>query len=298
MSPTGISMDQQKVKAVMDWKSPTTVKEVQSFLGFSNFCRRFIHEFSKKILPLTRLLKKGAPFKWSDEAETAFNLLKKSFTTAPVLLHGDPSEPFFVETDASELEIGGILSQRQKDTGQLHPVAFRPRKLNPAECNCTITEKELLAIKDAFKDWRHYLMGAKHTVTVFTDHRNLKFLRSARTLTPRQLRWSLYFADFDFVITFWPGSKNGKADALSRLDTDDQKATITNQQIIPDAKIIGAVSQTSLEDQVRSSMTNSDLEDWVAKDPQRLIRNGLPYQGNALFLPNQTLRLKAMQTVP
>ena len=94
-------------------------------------------------------------------------------------------------------------------------MAFFSRTLTPAERNYTIFDKELLAVKVAFQEWRHYLMGARHPVTVFTDHRNLLFLKTVRALTPRQVRWSLFFADYNFVITFCPGRKNGKADALS-----------------------------------------------------------------------------------
>ena len=294
LSPAGVTMDAQKVQAVTDWKSPSTVKEVQSFIGFANFYRRFISDFSKKIIPLTRLLKKGVPFEWSKEAEEAFVFLKRNFTTAPILLHADTSEPFFVETDASDLAIGGVLSQRHKRTGQLHPVAFRSRKLTTAEANYTITEKELLAIKDAFKEWRHYLMGAKHPVTVYTDHRNLTFLKSAKTLTPRQLRWSLYFADYDFVITYRPGTKNGKADALSRIDTELQKNVVKPQGIIPEEKIISATIGESLEEQIHREMSLEDMQNWANEDPTRKICGNLPFQGEALFLPNSTLQKKAL----
>ena len=98
---------------------------------------------------------------------------------APILQHADPEEPFQVEIDTSDQAIGGVFSQVNKRPGQVHPVSYRSRTLNPAEINYTITEKELLAIKDAFQEWRHYLLGAKHVVTIFTGHRNLQFLKSA-----------------------------------------------------------------------------------------------------------------------
>ncbi|XP_069068425.1 uncharacterized protein [Pleurodeles waltl] len=110
LSSEGITMNEQMMKAVIDWRSPTSVKKFQSFIGFANFYRRFIKEISQKVIPLTQLLRKGVPLVWSTEAEESFQALKKSFTYAPILLHADPSEPFYLETDASDLAVGEILS--------------------------------------------------------------------------------------------------------------------------------------------------------------------------------------------
>ncbi|KAJ1137499.1 hypothetical protein NDU88_003897 [Pleurodeles waltl] len=148
--------------------------------------------------------------------------------TPQVLTQPDADRPFIVEADASDVAIGAVLSQQNKDTGQLHPVAYMSRKLNEDEQNYVIAEKELLAIRDAFKEWRHHLLGAKYTVTVYTDHRNLQFMSSARLLTPRQLRWMLFFAKFDFVVNFRPGKDNSKADALSRQESTILSAVQTS----------------------------------------------------------------------
>ncbi|KAJ1180900.1 hypothetical protein NDU88_006111 [Pleurodeles waltl] len=143
-----------------------------------------------------------------------------------------------VEADASDVAIGAVLLQRNKDTGQLHPVAYMSRKLNEAEQNYVIAEKELLAIRDAFKEWRHRLLGAKYTVKVYTDHRNLQFMSSARLLTPRQLRWMLFFGEFDFVVTFPPGKDNRKADALSHQESTTLPAVQTSRAIIAPDKVL------------------------------------------------------------
>ncbi|KAJ1113169.1 hypothetical protein NDU88_001424 [Pleurodeles waltl] len=154
-------MAERKAQAVSDWPIPKTVRDVQCFLGFANFYHRFIDHFSQTVAPITKLLRKKEPFVWSPEADKAFSTLKEAFSTAPVLTHPDTERPFVVEADASDVAIGAVLSQCSKDTGQLHPVAYMSRKLNKAELNYVITEKELLAIRDAFKEWRHYLLGAK-----------------------------------------------------------------------------------------------------------------------------------------
>ena len=122
ISENGIEMDQEKIRTVLEWKEPTTVKEVQSFLGFANFYRRFIQGYSKLTRSLTDLTKKSKKFDWQAECHEAFNMLKKRFTSAPILRHFDPELPCVIECDASDFAIGAILSLEVE--GRLHPVAF------------------------------------------------------------------------------------------------------------------------------------------------------------------------------
>jgi hypothetical protein len=137
-----------------------------------------------------------------------------AFTSAPILIHPDPAKPFIVETDASNFALGAILSQFGID-GLLHPVAFYSRKLTNAEINYQVYDKELLAIITAFEQWKLYLVGAQHRVQVQTDHKNLLYFTTTRTLNRRQARWSIFLVDFDFEIQYQPGTRQGKADALS-----------------------------------------------------------------------------------
>lgn len=212
---SGVTMDSSKVTCIADWPTPATVHDIQVFLGFANFYRRFIADYSRITTPLTSLLKKNVPFNWSQAQEDAFKMLKTRFTSAPILQHYKPDVPIFLETDASDFAIAGVLNQPGKD-GHLHPVAFHSRKLQAAEVNYDIYEKELLAIVDCFRVWRHYLQGTKHTVTVYTDHKNLEHFMSSKVLNRRHARWSLKLNEYDMVVTYRPGSKNPKADALSR----------------------------------------------------------------------------------
>ncbi|KAK3538562.1 hypothetical protein QTP86_006724 [Hemibagrus guttatus] len=215
---SGVRMDEKKVTAVRDWPAPTTVKELQRFLGFANFYRRFIRGYSSVTSPLTNLLRnKPKTLVWTPAATHAFQTLKQAFTTAPLLVHPDPELPFIVEVDASTTGVGAVLSQQQGNPRKLHPCAFFSRKLNPAEVNYDIGNRELLAVKLALEEWRHWLEGAKHPFTVLTDHKNLEYLRAAKRLNPRQARWALFFTRFKFTISYRPGSKNVKADALSRI---------------------------------------------------------------------------------
>ncbi|KAK3516189.1 hypothetical protein QTP70_005696 [Hemibagrus guttatus] len=161
---------------------------------------------------------KGKPRRlaWTDQAQAAFQQLKDGFTTAPILRHPDPDLPFVVEVDTSSSSIGAMLSQRHGEPGKLHPYAFYSRKLTAVEANYDVSNRELLSIKAALEEWRHWLEGAHHPFQVLTDHRNLQYLRGTKQLNPRQARWAVFFTCFQFSVTYRPGSKNCKADALSR----------------------------------------------------------------------------------
>lgn len=218
VTPEGVKMDETKSRAVDEWPRPRTVKEVQRFLGFCNFYRRFIDHYSSIASPLhnlTRIKQKGR-IPWTDESERAFAALKRAFMQAPVLHHYQPDRPIVVETDCSDYALGGILSQVDERTNDIVPVAFYSRKLQPAEVNYDIYDKELLGIVDSFKEWRHYLEGARHRIQIFTDHRNLQHFREKRVLNRRQVRWSQFLEEFDFNINYRPGRLGEKPDALTR----------------------------------------------------------------------------------
>jgi hypothetical protein len=199
ISPDGIFMDKSKVKTIQCWATPSSVKDVQRFLGFANFYRRFIKRYSKIATPLITLTCKDKPFSWNLTAQAAFDTFKMAFTSAPILIHPDLAKPFIVETDASDFALGAILPQFGID-GLLHLIAFYSRKLTNAEINYQVYDKELLVIITAFEQWRPYLAGAQHRVQVLTDHKNLLYFTTTWTLNRRQARWSIFLADFDFEI--------------------------------------------------------------------------------------------------
>ncbi|KAL0152968.1 hypothetical protein M9458_051721 [Cirrhinus mrigala] len=246
--PPGVKMDSTKVQAVTDWPQPSTIKELQRFLGFANFYRRFIRNYSTIASPLTSLLKnKPKKLCWTEEASHAFNTLKTSFTSAPVLKHPDPDLPFVVEVDASDCGIGAVLSQRHGQPGKLHPCAFYSRKFTSAERNYDVGNKELLSMKAAIEEWRHWLEGARYPFQVITDHKNLEYIKGAKRLNPRQARWALFFTRFDFTVTYRPGSKNSKADALSRKH-DPPTDYLKPEPILPLTIILAPVAWDIMEE--------------------------------------------------
>ena len=163
VTPEGLRMNSEKIQSVIEWPVPKNIKEVQSFLGFMNFYRKFIEKYSKIASPLTELIRKDQKFKWSPEAQKAFDELKKRFTSQPILVSFDPEKPITLETDASDRAIKACISQSD-DKECLQPVAFYSRKFSSAEMSYEIHDKELLAIVNTFKQWRVYLKGPKHEV--------------------------------------------------------------------------------------------------------------------------------------
>ena len=151
VSERGIEMDSKKVEAIVEWETPKNITDLRSFLGFSNFYRRFIKGFSNIVAPLVALTRKDTSYRWTNDCENAFRCLKTAFTSAPILQHFDPDREIIVETDASDYVSGGILSQYDNE-GRLHPVAFFSKKHSPAECNYEIYDKELMAIIRCFEE--------------------------------------------------------------------------------------------------------------------------------------------------
>ena len=171
-----VEMDPGKVTAVTDWPTPTNRKQLQRFLGFANFYRRFIRNYSHIAAPLTALTSVKVSFGWTPEAAAAFGVLKRRFVSAPVLTQPDGKLQFVVEVDASDTGVGAVLSQRSAMDGKLHPCAFLSRGLTPPERNYDVGNRELLVVKLALEEWRHWLEGAELLFIVWTDHKNLSYI--------------------------------------------------------------------------------------------------------------------------
>jgi len=149
------------------------------------------------------------------EQQKAFDELKSRLMSAPVLAHPDPSRQYVLNTDASGFAVAAVLSQQQAD-GSIRPVAYYSKKMNSAEKNYGVPDKELLAIVQAVEHWRCYLEGNPHPTKVLTDHQGLQWLNSKAELNGRQARWVESLSDIEYEVSYIPGPKNAVADALSR----------------------------------------------------------------------------------
>ena len=225
-----VKMDPVKVKGLTDWPQPTKVKELRSFLGFGNYYKDFIPNYSLIARPLHDLTQKNQQWNWGIRQQTSFNTLKKLFTSYPVLRNADYDKRFILTTDASAYAIGATLQQDFKD-GR-HPVAYFSKSLLPAERNYNIYDRELLSIIYAIKAFRYMLLGAKHKILIQSDHNNLKYFKSARKITPRQARWMEFLEDYDFELEHLPGYTNTVADLLSRRSDLEEGVKINDSAVV------------------------------------------------------------------
>jgi len=270
ISHNQVRMDPAKLAAIADWPTPQKVKDVQSFLGFGNFYRRFIQDFAHITKPLTTLTCKDHEWNWTPQCEAAFQELKRRFTTLPVLQIPDFDAPFRLEADASDFDYGAILSQQGPDT-HWHPVAFMSKQMTQAERNYNIYDKELLAIVRALDTWRHYLEGSSHPIDIWSDHKNLEYFASAKQLNRRQARWSLFLSRFNFTILHKPGVLN-KADRLTRRSDHEEGVNLDNSNsMVLDPKVfrINATGRRTSQpkaSQLKQQIIEALKDDGLTKD--------------------------------
>jgi len=204
-----ILVDPKKIKAVKEWKTPVSVHEVRSFLGFTSLYRRFVLSFFKLATPLTELLKKSKRFKWTEQCQKSFDTLKKKLIEAPILTLSNMAKPFTLYTDASGVAIGAVLTREGK------VIAYESRKMNEAERGYPIFYQELLAIIHAIKIWKHYLKN--NDFEVITDHKPLLSFPPKAELGSRQYKWTMIFEEFKPKLTYQVGKENVVENDLSRL---------------------------------------------------------------------------------
>ena len=305
-----VAMDPVKVEAVTSWPTPKNLKDVRGFIGFANFYRRFIKDFSKIARPLHDLTKKDTPFVWGSAQQDAFDTLKKAFTSQPILAVWNPDLPTRIEVDASSYATGGVISQKHAD-GFWHPIAYRSQSMSEAERNYDIYDREMLAICEALKDWRHFLEGLAEPFEIWTDHQNLQYWRTAQNLTRRQARWALLLADFNFVLVHKPGTTNTRADPLSRLPThkvldseDNRDQIVLKLEQFKIAAATALADPSPLEQHIRDCTEREQevvqaLKTLQSKGPRRMVngileweeQDGLLYYRGKLYIPdNKELR--------
>lgn len=253
VTPDGVKPNPSKLEAVENYPLPKNQKEIKSFLGLVGYYRKFIPKFAKLVSPLTRCLKKGATIKPSDpDYVAAFHQCKELLTNAPILAYPDFEKQFTLTTDASNVAVGGVLSQNKR------PIAYYSRTLNSAERNYSTIERELLAILDCTKHFRPYLFGQHFKIE--TDHAPLVWLSKIKEPNSRLIRWKLKLDEFDFSISHVTGRTNCVADALSRVEinvneTDDLDSMIPNVNELP------ALSDEDLESIIASQNPDVGLMD-------------------------------------
>ena len=294
ISENGIETDPEKVKCIKNWPKPLLMKELSRFIGFVNYYRKFVPNFSKIIFPLEAASDKAKNMrqtrvKWNEQMENSFESVKKSLCTTAILHCPDPNKTFILDTDASKCGIGGVLSQIDED-GTEKVIYFASNKLSKVEENYCATRKELLAVIKYVEFFYHYLVGKRFIVR--TDHRSLKWLLTWKTpTTPQYFSWIYRLQQYDFEIVHREGKNHGNADALSRMDYCRQCKTDHQIQVNTLAK-----SKQMIKDEVEivkecliancspsKSSSNEVFELWKIKNRFTVDSNKLLLKENGIF---------------
>ena len=287
-------MSPDKVKTVAQWPVPKVKQELQSFLGFCNYYRRFIRNFSGIARPLYVLTGK-VDWQWEDKEQQAFEHLKATICSEPVIAVYDPTAPTRIEVDSSDFANGGVLSQLIDNVWR--PIAFRSQSLNVAQQNYEIYDKELLAIVEALREWRHYLIGL--SFEIWTDHQNLMYFREAKKINRRQARWYGELQDYDFTLVHKKGMQMGKADLLSRrADLNGGEKANENVTVLKPEWFSREIDMENLDEdflqRIKRSIDNKDqavIKALNTKDPIWREEDGFLLCQERLYVPrNKKLR--------
>ncbi|KAG3155132.1 hypothetical protein PC128_g22134 [Phytophthora cactorum] len=227
VSKNGVRADPEKVSSICSWTTPKSPTELRQWLGMANTLHKYTKNYAGLIQPLSSLLKKDVQWVWKPEHQAAFDSVKKSLPSAPILMLSDDSKPFHVVCDASDFAIGSALMQFD-DEGKERVVSYQSRQLKPAERNYPVHDKELLAMCYALIKFRVYLLG-EESFAVYTDHASLRTAMKTPHLSQRMARWLSFFSDYSFVVHYKPGKNNILADALSRRPDYDPREALGHQ---------------------------------------------------------------------
>ncbi|CAG4929464.1 unnamed protein product [Parnassius apollo] len=226
VSEEGIRIDPEKIAAVKDWPVPRDKTQVRAFLGLCSYYRRFVKNFADIAKPLHKLTEERRHFYWDESCSIAFQELKDRLCKTPILGYPDASKEFIVDTDASDIGLGGVLSQRNGD--QEVVIAYFSKSLSKPERNYCVTRRELLAVVKSLQHFSKYLLGRKFHLR--TDHAALKWLLQFKNPEGQVARWIELLQEYDFEIEHRSGKSHGNADALSRRPCPEDCNHCTRQE--------------------------------------------------------------------
>lgn len=297
ISENSIKMDPIKVAGIKDWPVPKSKKELQSFLGFCNFYRQFIFNFSGTVKSLTKLTG-NHKWEWGTDQQEAFETLKEKMMSAPCLVIPNDTGKFRLEADASNSAVGSVLSQEQDD--KWYPVGFFSKSFSETERNYEIYDKEMLMIMLSLEEYQHWLMGSAQPFEVWTDHANLQYFRKPQKLNRRQACWVSELAEYNYMLHHRPGKQNTKADLLSRCP-DHNMGFNENEDVVmlSSDHFRSLVMVTEVPEYIKGLKAMDRILDQEAKNGLRDKKSswkeedGYILKGNQIYVPkDQKLREK------
>jgi len=286
VSDQGIGTDPAKAELIRNWPQPTSVTEVRSFLGLASYYRKFILGFACIAAPLHKLTCKDMRFKWSEECAEAMSQLQEKLTSSPILAMPLDDGGFILDTDASNLSIGAILSQVQD--GEERVIAYASRILNNAEKNYCVTRKELLAIVFYTKQFRQYLLGRHFQIR--TDHAALQWLEKTQRPIGQQARWLNIMGEFDYTIIHRPGKAHQNADTLSRMPCRQCGANSEEENRYEDRVELCAIRLGDKDANPDSPWSAEALSEATAKDKDLTLVRSWMQEGGSRPLWQEVLR--------
>lgn len=282
ITPEGIKPNPDKIETIKKYPLPKTQKEIKAFLGLIGYYRRFIKDFARITQPFTKCLKKNSKIDITNtEYLESFNLCKQILINAPILQYPDFQKTFILTTDASNVAIGGILSQGR--IGQDKPIAYYSRTLNSAERNYSTVERELLAMVEATKHFRPYLYGRKFIC--ITDHKPLAWLSSLKEPNSRLMKWKLKLEEFDYEVQYKKGKENTNVDALSRIEINTK--IVQNKKDDNDDDLLSILPQVDVED----ILSNNELDEILEQEPYIESNNESDDQTNHTAIENPSFNM-------
>ena len=263
MSAEGVEVDPSKVSRISDWPTPRNLTELRSFVGLCAYYRRYVPNFSAICKPLFELTQKGVTFRWGRAQEKAMSTMQELLTSAPILGYPLPVGKFILDTDASNIGLGAVLSQEQE--GQERVIAYASKTLNKPERSYCVTRRELLAIITFVKQFHHYLYGAKFLVR--TDHAALYWLLRKKDPEGQMARWITFLQDYHMEIQHRPGVRHGNADALSRCmegcrDLDTLELAEGTESTLDEIQHLAQERAYAVQTRAQARLKQWEEDDW------------------------------------
>jgi len=269
VSSEGMTMNKERVTAIMNIGQPTSKRQLQAFLGVVNYFRVFVHRFAIIAEPLYSLLRKNVPFVWTSEHTDAMETLKKILANAPIVRFPDFNRTFHIHTDASNVGIAAVLMQEYGN--RLHPIAYYSKTLNNAQRAYSASKKEALALVSSLEHFRHIILT--YDVEVYTDHKPLIGIFKNPTKDECLKRWSVTVQEYAIKIHYLEGKNNIFSDALSRLpsttnsaeDIDKELQDTLDERICPydKEKILQVVINNVLSDDILLEGNPNMMHDYI-----------------------------------
>ena len=286
LSANGVKPQERLTSVIRDFPRPSTKKDLKRFLGLAGFYRNFIEGFARISKPLSKITSENVTFEWTDQCEKAFVCLKDKLCSKPVLRFPRCGDPFIVEVDASDVAIGGVVSQQQPD-GTTHPVAFLSSTLNSSQQRWSTHSKEAYALLLAVRSWHVYLAGTEFILN--SDHNPLVHIRNTSDPRGKFARWISELEEYNYTIQYLPGKLNTKADALSRFTSKLPTQTSDPFEDLFESKIYVIDSKNgSFKAQLKQEQDN----DPVIGPAKRLILNGDVVSSGRLNRVSNQLRVE------